>query len=67
MFVNVLISIGGGGVYDADMPLYIQVSSSVSNKGAVTNYGEGGGYKMGKLLVRNFLCAPPPPPPLKTG
>ena len=31
-------------------------------KGLVINYGEGGGYKMGKSRVRNFL-----PPPLKTG
>ena len=30
-------------------------------KGLVINYGEGG-YKMGKLRVRNFkLYAPPPP------
>ena len=31
------------------------------NKGLVINYGEGGGYKMGKSRVRNFLR-----PPLKT-
>ena len=31
-------------------------------KGLVINYGEGGDYKMGKSLVRNFLH-----PPLKTG
>ena len=31
-------------------------------KGLVINYGEGGGYKMGKSRVQNFLR-----PPLKTG
>ena len=30
-------------------------------KGLVINYGEGGGYKMGKSRVRNFLRPPPPP------
>ena len=31
------------------------------NKGLVINYGEGGGgYKMGKSLVQNFLHPPPP-------
>ena len=33
-----------------------------TNKGLVINYGEGGGYKMGKSRVRNFLRHP-----LKTG
>ena len=32
------------------------------HKGLVINYGEGGGYKMGKSRVQNFLR-----PPLKTG
>ena len=43
-------------------------------KGLVINYGEGGGYKMGKSRVRNFLCPPPrdrvklfSPPLLKSG
>ena len=27
-------------------------------KGLVINYGERGGYKMGKSRVRNFLCPP---------
>ena len=45
-------------------------------KGLVINYGEGGGgYKMGKSRVWNFLCPPPPqdrvnllaPPLLKSG
>ena len=43
-------------------------------KGLVINYGEGGGYKMGKLRVRNFLRPPPQdrvklfaPPLLKIG
>ena len=44
------------------------------NEGLVINYGRGG-YKMGKLRVRNFLHPPPPqdrvklfappPPPFK--
>ena len=28
-------------------------------EGLVINYGEGGGYKMGKSRVRNFLRPPP--------
>ena len=43
------------------------------NKGLVIDYGEGGGYKMGKSRIRNFLVPPPqdrvklcvPPPPFK--
>ena len=32
----------------------------ISNKGTVINYGEGGGYKTGKLRVWNMLRPPPP-------
>ena len=47
----------------------------IADKGLVINYGEGGGYKMGKSRVWNFLCPPPPqdrvkvfaPPLLKSG
>ena len=35
---------------------------TLCSKGLVINYGEGGGYKMGKSRVRNFLRHP-----LKTG
>ena len=37
-------------------------TTSLQHKGLVINYGEGGGYKMGKSRVQNFLR-----PPLKTG
>ena len=64
------------GYFGVDLPLPIPlglptgVSEGIMHsfvfcfsKGLVINYREGGGYKMGKSRVRNFLR----PPPLKTG
>ena len=50
----------------------VQAWTAQTGQGLVINYGEGGGYKMGKSWVRNFLRPPPPsrqgktfcPPPL---
>ena len=46
--------------FTATPPLTEPTGTRPAGKGLVINYGEGG-YKMGKLRVRNF-CAPPPHP-----